>query len=73
MLPSFAGRSQNVLHPLRQQHRQIQIAIYHVSLGMERRADGNASWVARVSTSNVFGSSVAEQLQLVQPDLRRIT
>jgi len=41
-------------------------------LAMARRADGNASPVARVSISYVFGGDVAEQLQLVQPDLGRI-
>ena len=42
------------------------------ALAMARRADGNAGAVARVLISDVFGRDVAEQLQLVQPDLRRI-
>jgi hypothetical protein len=53
--------------------RAVVVLVAQISaLAMARRADGNARAVARMPISDVFGSDVAEQLQLVQPDVRRI-
>jgi len=71
-LPSTRTCRNSRYHSLRVVRAVVDLVAPISALAMARRADGNAGAVARVLISDVFGRDVAEQLQLVQPDLRRI-